>query len=90
MLWRRAESDCEWGCQRAPSARLLFGDVRATPAVLELLEDTRVGRIPGQILLAGGPDVEEDDLEEIEVWAPEEGAREIEISEEEDGPGPPP
>ena len=46
-----------------------------------------MGRIPGRILLAGGPDVEEDGLDEIEVRPPEEGAGESEISEEEDGPG---
>ena len=28
-------------------------------------------------------------LEEVELWAPEEGASETEESEEEDGPGPP-
>ena len=48
--------------------------------------------MPGRILLAGGLDVEEDEMEEVMLWAPveEEG---IEISEEEsaeeDGPGPP-
>ena len=38
---------------------------------------------------AGGPDVDESDLEEIVMWAPEEeGAGNSEISEE-DGPNPP-
>ena len=32
--------------------------MRATPAVLEFLEDAGVGRMPGQILSAGGPGVE--------------------------------
>ena len=41
--------------------------------------------------MAGGPDGEEDGLEEITLWAPvEEGGTEVseEIAEE-DGPGPP-
>ena len=61
-----------------------------TPALLEFLEDTRVSRMPGRVLLAGAPDVNEDDLDEIVLWAPEEketGSGE-EIKEE-DGPGPP-
>ena len=44
-------------------------------------------RCRGGSSLRGGPDVEEDGLEEIEMWAPEGGAGESEISEE-DGPGP--
>ena len=46
-MWKRVESDCAWERPRAPSVRLLFGDERATPALLEFLEDTRVGRMPG-------------------------------------------
>ena len=62
------------------------------PAVLEFLEDTRVGRMPGWVLLAGGADLDEDEIEEVELWAPEveEGSDISESSEEEDGPGPPP
>ena len=79
------------GGPRAPSVRLLFRDVRAMPAVLELLKDTRVGRMPGRVLLAGGLDVDEEELEEVVLWAPEEseGSGISESSEEEDGPGPP-
>ena len=70
--------------------RTLFGDARATAVILELLESTRVGRMPGQVLMAGGPDVEEENLETIEMWAPEkENETGISESEEEDGPGPP-
>ena len=60
------------------------------PAVLEFLEYTRVGRMPGRVPLAGGPDVDEE-MEEVELWAPEreEGSDISESSEEEDGPGPP-
>ena len=56
------------------------------------MEDTRVGRVPGRILLVGGPDVDEEGLEEMVLWAPEEkeGSGISESSEEEDGPGPPP
>ena len=79
------------GGLRAPSVRTLFRGLRATPAVLEFLEETRVGRMTGRVL-AGGADVEEEGLEDIELWAPEE-AGESETSEEserEEGPGPPP
>ena len=84
--------DCGWGGPRAPSVRLLFREARVTPALLEFLEDTRVGRIPGRVLLAGEPDLEEDEMEEVGLWAPEEVERlDIsESSEEKDGPGPPP
>ena len=60
-------------------------------SILEFLEDTRVGRMPGRILMAGGPDVEEDELDEVELLGPEEGGEGTEISEseEEGGPGPP-
>ena len=61
-LWKRVEEDCEWGGPRAQSVRLLFRDVRAIPALLEFFEDTRVGRIPGQVLLAGGPDLDEEEM----------------------------
>ena len=37
-----------------------------------VLESTRVGQVPGRVLMAEGPDMEEEDLESIEMWAPEE------------------
>ena len=49
----------------------------------------RTGQIPSQILLRGGREVEEEDLEDIELWAEDSGGREVEENEEEDGPGPP-
>ena len=73
-MWQRVERDCEWESPRAPSVRLLFRDGRPTPAVLEFLEDTRVGRMPGLALF--GVQEEESDLEEIVLW-----------SEDEKGPG---
>lgn len=79
------------GTSRTPSVRLLFSDARAVPAVLGSLGDTRVGRMPGRVFLAGRPDVEEDDLEEMELWAPEEeGARSSGVSEEEEAGFDPP
>ena len=48
-----------------------------------------MGRKPGQILLAGGPDVDEDGLDEIVLWPSEEEAKRSAINEEEDGPAPP-
>ena len=60
------------------------------PAPLEFLGGASVGRMPSHILLAGGPDVDESDLDEIVWWPPEEEETESsEDSEEEDGPGPP-
>ena len=79
------EEDCEWGGPRASSVRLFSRDARATPALLEFLEDTRVGRMPGRVLLAGGSDLDE----EVELWAPEEEEGSDISSEEENGPGPP-
>ena len=71
--------------------RRLFGDERAVPAILEFLEDTRVGEMPGRILLAGGPDLEEEELEcfSLQVQGEGEDGTGISSSEEEDGPGPP-
>ena len=68
-----------------------FGDERNVPAILEFLEETMVGKIPGRILLAGGPDLEEEDLEclSLRVQEEEQGT-EASSSEEEDGPAPPP
>ena len=73
---------------RAQSVRLLFRDVRAIPVLLEFFENTRVGRMPGQVLLARGPDLDEE-MEEVELRAPEDEGSDI-SSEEEDGPGPSP
>ena len=66
------EADCGWGGPSAPSVCLLFRDARAIPALLEFLEDTRVGRMPGWVLLASGLDLNEDEIEEVELRAPEE------------------
>ena len=58
------------GVPKVPSVRLLFKDVRATPAVLELLEDTRVGRMPDLALI--GVQEEVSDLEETVSWPEDE------------------
>ena len=60
------------------------------PAILEFLEDTKVGKMTGRILFAGGPDLGEEELEgfSLQVEGKEEGTG-ISESEEEDGPGPP-
>ena len=78
------------GAPRAPSVRLSFQDARVTPALFKFLEGTRVGLMPGQILLAGGEVEDESDLEAIELW-PQEEEEEAGSSEEseESGPGPP-
>ena len=76
---------CEWKHPRAPTVRLLFEDDRATPAVLDFLRDTRVGRVftPAALEECG-----EDGLEELELrpWEGEGGWNE---NGEEGGPGPP-
>ena len=33
--------------------------------------------MPGQLLMAGGPDVEEDELQDVEPWSPEEEGKEM-------------
>ena len=82
-MWQRVEKDCEQESPRAPSARL-FGDERATPAVLEFPADTRVGREPSLAIFGIA---EESELEEIVLWTEgEEGSGE---ESEENGPGPP-
>ena len=80
------EKDCEWESPRAPSVRLLFRDERATPALLEFLEDTMVGRMLGLAIL--GVAEEEEDLGEIDLW-PEEGGGGSDEGGEEGGPDPP-
>ena len=79
------------GLPKGPFGPLLFQDTRAAPALLEFLENTRVGRMPDQILLAGGVVEDESELEELEMRRQrvEEEAEASEESEEEDGPGPP-
>ena len=71
--------------------RKLFGDERCVGALLEFLDKTKVGKMPRQILLAGGPDLEEGELESLSLHTQDEGVEETDISEseEESGPGPP-
>ena len=46
--------------------------------------------MPGRILLAGGPDLEEEELEVLSLMAPgEEEGTDLSASEDEEGPGPP-
>ena len=45
--------------------------------------------MPGRVLMAGGPDLEEEDLKESLLWVQEEGeGPEFSSSKEDDGPGP--
>ena len=71
--------------------RRLFGDERNAKAILEFLEETRVGKVPSRVLLAGGPDLEEEELDGffLQVLGEEEDETGISSSEEEDRPGPP-
>ena len=70
-MWQRIRLDCGWG--RAPSVRRLFGYERAVLAVLEFVENTRVGKMRGRILTAGGPDLEKEDLEGVSLQVQREG-----------------
>lgn len=65
-LWKSVGKACEWKHPRAPAVRLLFRDERATPAVLQFLQDTKVGRMATR-----SPREEEGEwegLEEAELW----------------------
>ena len=74
------EVECEGG-PRAPSVRRLFRDPRATPAVLDFLRDTRVGKMPGLELYG----VRESELgRDLELWADDES---LDDEEDEGGPG---
>ena len=80
----------ETGHGGAPSIRRLFGDERNVNAILEFLEKTKVGKMPSRILLAGGPDLEEEELESLSLQGPDEEVEtEVSSSGDEDGPGPP-
>ena len=76
---------CEWKHPRAPTVRLLFRDERATPAVLQFLRDTKVGRVV--TLPPRKEEGEWEGLEETELW-PEAEKGQGRWSEE-GGPGPP-
>ena len=86
-MWRKVRADSGW--EGAPSVRRLFGDERNVGAILDFLEETRVGKMLGRVLLAGGPDLEEEELDGFSLQVlEEENETEISSSEEEDGPGP--
>ena len=86
-LWQRVRA--ETGEGGAPSIRKLFGG-RNTKAILGFLEETKVGKMPSRVLLAGGPDLEEEELEGFSLMVSEEDVEtECSSSEREDGPGPP-
>ena len=86
-LWQRVRA--ETGEGGAPSVRKLFGG-RNTKAILEFLEKTKVRKMPSRVLLAGGPDLEEEELEGFSsVVSDEDVETECSSSGDEDGPGPP-
>lgn len=89
-LWRRIKLESGWG--GAPSIHRLFGDERNTPAVLKFPRKTKVGKMPSRFLLAGGPDLEEEELGgfPLRVLGEETSETEdISSEEEEDGLDPP-
>ena len=86
-MWQRVEKDCEWESPRAPSVRPLFRDERATPALLEFLGGTRVGKMPSLGLM--GVVEEGSELEEIVLWPADEEGSGSGSENEEAGPGPP-
>lgn len=85
-MWREVGKACEWKHPRAPSARTLFRESRATPAVLGFLRQTRVGGMVS-LTVVEERDRGEEEMEEIEL-RPEEGENGW-TNREEDGPGPP-
>ena len=86
-LWQRVR--VETGGGGAPSVRKLFGG-KNTKAILEFLEKTKVGKMPSWVLLAGGPDLEEEELEGFSLLVSDEDVEtECSSSGEEGGPGPP-
>ena len=86
-LWQRARLDSGWAELHLCA---VFGDERNVPAILEFLEETKVGKVPGRILLLEGPDLEGEDPECLSLRVQEEEEEtEVSSSEEEDGPGPP-
>ena len=90
-LWQKVRVNTGWG--GAPSIRRVFGDERNVKAILRFLERTKVGKMPGQILLAGGPDLEEEELESFSLQMLNESGEESRVDERrerEDGPGPTP
>ena len=87
-LWQGVRLETGW--RGAPSIRRLFGDERNVKMILEFLEKTKVGKMPSRILLLGGPDLEEEELEGFSLQVlEEEPETEVSSSGEEDGPGPP-
>ena len=86
-LWQRVRADTGEG--GAPSVRRLFGG-KNTKAILEFLRKTKVGKMPSRVLLAGGPDLEEDELKGFPLMVSDEDVETvISSSGDEGGPGPP-
>ena len=86
-LWQKVRA--ETGEGGAPSVRKLFRE-KNTKAILEFLERTKVGKIPSRVMLAGGPDLEEEELESFSLLVSDEDVEtEVSSSGDEDGPGPP-
>ena len=86
-----AESQFEQGVGGGAIHSKAFRDERKVPAILEVLEGAKVGKVPSRVLLTGGPDLEQEELQgfSLQVLGEGESGAEISSSEEEDGPGPP-
>ena len=69
----------------------MFNNEKNVRAILEFFEETKVGKMPGQVLLAGGPDLEEEEMEgfSLRVLEEEDAESEVSSSKEEESPGPP-
>ena len=70
---------------------MLFGNEKNVKVILEFLEKTKVGKMPGRVLLAGGPDLEEEDMDSVSLQVLDESGADSEVSSsgEDGGPGPP-
>ena len=81
--------DSGWG--GAPSIRKLFRNEKNVPAIMEFLEKTKVGKMPSRVLLAGGPDLEEEEMDgySLQILGGDEEETGASSSEEDNGPGSP-
>ena len=87
-MWQKVRAESAWG--GAPSVRRLFGDERNVKAILKFLAETEVGKMPSRVLLAGGLNLEEEELEgfSLQVLGEEEYETGVSSSGDEEGPSP--
>lgn len=65
-LWKGVGRACDWRRPRAPTARTLFQDERATPVVSTFLWETKVGGMVLLVAVGGGSGTRTEHLVEVE------------------------